>query len=297
MPTLAFTATVDQAKALAGAFKSRGYDFRVWSYEDNTSKEAMDQRQNDMHDVKNGMINGLISVDVFSRGFDLPEIGLLILARPLRKSLETHAQQLGRGLRPCDGKEYCMVNDHTGNCEKFLASTAILWNDGASKVLTHESDGTGAAPTKACPVCMQRSPIQAQACDACGHEFPRVEEEDKIKHRTTLEEMQAPDEFATPHQMELHEQWQYNVTLMAERYPALSPEEIGKKATGQHKGMFDVWVPKNYKHPDVVKAIMDEKIDVPESFRDVWFESRVAYTKRLEKERLEKLKADVWTDE
>jgi superfamily II DNA or RNA helicase len=44
-------------------------------------------------------VRGLISVSALSKGFDVPDVSCIIMARPLRKSLSEHIQILGRGLR------------------------------------------------------------------------------------------------------------------------------------------------------------------------------------------------------
>jgi hypothetical protein len=57
-------------------------------------------------------IRGLISVAALSKGFDVSDCGVIIMARPLRSSLSEHIQILGRGLRTHPGKEECIVLDH-----------------------------------------------------------------------------------------------------------------------------------------------------------------------------------------
>ena len=56
----------------------------------------------------------LVNCMIATLGFDCPEIECLILARPT-KSIQLHIQMLGRGLRPADGKDHCLILDHGSN--------------------------------------------------------------------------------------------------------------------------------------------------------------------------------------
>lgn len=57
----------------------------------------------------NSAIRGLITVTAASRGFDIPDVSCIIMARPLRKSLAEHIQLFGRGLRIAEGKKDCVA--------------------------------------------------------------------------------------------------------------------------------------------------------------------------------------------
>lgn len=54
-------------------------------------------------------IRGLVTVTKATKGFDVPDIGVVIMARPLRKSLAEHIQLFGRGLRSHPGKTECLA--------------------------------------------------------------------------------------------------------------------------------------------------------------------------------------------
>lgn len=62
---------------------------------------------------KEGDIDIIVNVDIFSEGFDCPDIEFIQLARPT-KSLVKYLQQVGRGLRPTSGKTRCMILDNVG---------------------------------------------------------------------------------------------------------------------------------------------------------------------------------------
>lgn len=56
----------------------------------------------------------IISVDIFSEGVDVPEINQVIMLRPTESPI-VFIQQLGRGLRKAENKEYVVVLDFIGN--------------------------------------------------------------------------------------------------------------------------------------------------------------------------------------
>lgn len=66
-----------------------------------------------MDRFRKGLIDIIVNVDIFSEGFDCPEIEFIQLARPT-KSLVKYLQQVGRGLRPTAGKSICLILDNVG---------------------------------------------------------------------------------------------------------------------------------------------------------------------------------------
>jgi len=114
-------------------------------------------------------IRGLITVTAASRGFDIPDVSCVIMARPLRKSLAEHIQLFGRGLRisPETGKKDCLVLDHSGNmarfwqdCEQFFDEGVQELDDGKPKPKAKKKEKAEAEPTK-CPRLW--APAQPQA--------------------------------------------------------------------------------------------------------------------------------------
>lgn len=125
-------------------------------------------------------IRGLITVTAASKGFDVPDIGVVIMARPLRKSLAEHIQFFGRGLRACEGKEECLVLDHSGNSARFWDEWTEFFANGASelddgKPKPKPKKGEEADPEdkmRKCPACKHLH-MPRPFCPACGHEYPK----------------------------------------------------------------------------------------------------------------------------
>ncbi len=129
-------------------------------------------------------IRGLISVAKLAKGFDVPDVGCVIMARPLRRSLSEHIQSLGRGLRasPLTSKDGCNIHDHTGNCERFWHEMMDYFEVGAGRLCDGTKEDPNAPEKKkkeptTCPLC-RRTHDRAPYCPFCGFEY-RAPSKDK----------------------------------------------------------------------------------------------------------------------
>lgn len=77
-----------------------------------------DERQSIIDDFKAGIVSVIVNVNIFSEGFDCPDIEFIQLARPTR-SLTMYLQQVGRGLRISEGKEKSLILDNVGLYNRF----------------------------------------------------------------------------------------------------------------------------------------------------------------------------------
>ena len=77
------------------------------------SKTPALERKRLVEDFRQGKIKVLVNVDIFSEGFDCPDVEFIQLARPTL-SLAKYLQQVGRGLRKSGNKESCMLIDNVG---------------------------------------------------------------------------------------------------------------------------------------------------------------------------------------
>ncbi len=92
------------------------------------SKTPATERQQDIEAFKNGDIQVLVNVDIFSEGFDCPDVEFVQLARPTL-SLAKYLQMVGRGLRVAKGKKNCVIIDNVGLYRVFgLPSQVWNWN-------------------------------------------------------------------------------------------------------------------------------------------------------------------------
>lgn len=159
---------------LARQFRAANIDVATYTYLDREADRedtVQEFRKPDSH------IRGLITVTAASRGFDVPDVSCIIMARPLRKSLAEHIQLFGRGLRIAPGKTDCLVLDHAGNCARFFDACESFFDSGASEL----DDGKRRERKKVTP--KEREPMKcpdcralhapAPMCPCCGHQYPR----------------------------------------------------------------------------------------------------------------------------
>lgn len=170
--TIIFGATIKHCKELAQQFINQGIMAAVFTSETTAAeREALldDYRRPDSY------IRILISVEALAKGFDVPDVGCVCDARPLRKSLSTAIQMWGRGLRssPETGKTDCLLLDFSGNIVRFAEDfTEIFFNglesldmgDKLDKKIREDDD----YEPKGCPKCGYK-PF-SKRCMACGYE-------------------------------------------------------------------------------------------------------------------------------
>lgn len=93
------------------------YRSRDVKIENIDSKTPAKQRERVIKAFKDGNIDIIVNVDIFSEGFDCPDIEFIQLARPT-KSLVKYIQQVGRGLRK-NGDKRCVILDNVGMYSRF----------------------------------------------------------------------------------------------------------------------------------------------------------------------------------
>lgn len=96
------------ARNIAELYSSKGYV--SVNIDCDTPKE---ERERLIDEFKAGRIQVLVNVELFTEGFDCPDVSFIQLARPTR-SLALYLQQVGRGLRVVEGKEKTIFIDNVG---------------------------------------------------------------------------------------------------------------------------------------------------------------------------------------
>lgn len=82
-----------------------------------TGSTPKKERERILSDFKNGTIPVVANVGVLTTGFDYPELDTIVMARPTM-SLAMYYQIVGRGIRPCEGKDGWFI-DLCGNIDRF----------------------------------------------------------------------------------------------------------------------------------------------------------------------------------
>jgi DNA repair protein RadD len=176
--TICFSATVDHGAELCKQFNAAGFRFEQISY-----KDGNDQHRRDViaeFRKENSGIVGLVSCEVFTKGFDVPDVLCGISARPYRKSFSSHIQQLGRVMRPAPEKTFALWLCHSGNVMRFHADAVDLFAGGVQSLDNRGLDAK-ARPDPSedekeaikCSNCGFILPVKATVCPSCGHERKR----------------------------------------------------------------------------------------------------------------------------
>ena len=153
---LVFAIDVAHANRLARAIEAHGISAAVV-----TGQMPQGERAETLARFKRGDVRCVVNVNVLSTGFDFPGIDLIAFARPTQ-SISLYVQQAGRGMRPADGKEDCLVLDFAGNVKNL------------GPITSPNAERTASAG-KVCGECKEINEHGAEVCSACGTPFPKRE--------------------------------------------------------------------------------------------------------------------------
>ena len=231
---IAFGCNVAHAAEMKRQFAEAGVTCELYTYKegDELRNETVDEfRKPDSY------IRGLISVSALSKGFDVSDVEVIIMARPLKSSLAEHIQILGRGLRIHDGKESCLILDHAGNCMRFWDAMSEFFETGAVEL----DDGAKKAKAKAkpkerkatkCPQCHHIH--ECGICPSCGY-VP--EKKSTVQHVAgTLKEM-----IHTGDQISLTQKLWPQLCDYAMNACGNDPERAEKRALAMFRDMTGQW--------------------------------------------------------
>jgi DNA repair protein RadD len=171
-PALAFCVSVQHATDVAAQFRAAGYSAVML-------KGGMDRqlRRTALADFKRGAINLIASCEIFNEGVDAPGVHCGIFLRPTQ-SLGLWRQQIGRVMRPAEGKDYALILDHASNSLRHgLPTHEPEWS-----LSYDEKKGTKSTSisVRVCSHCFAASSSRALVCANCGKAFavePRKIEE------------------------------------------------------------------------------------------------------------------------
>lgn len=121
---LMFCSSKKEAAALSERLNLRGYRTLALSGEDSQEKreDAIDRL---VSDTRSDYLQNILTVDIFNEGVNIPEINQVVLLRPTQSPI-VFVQQLGRGLRKSQDKEYVVILDFIGNYKNnFMIPIAL----------------------------------------------------------------------------------------------------------------------------------------------------------------------------
>ncbi|MBR6670995.1 MAG: DEAD/DEAH box helicase [Ruminococcus sp.] len=111
--TVIFCASVKHAEQIASMIRERGVNAAAV----NGSMKSS-ERMEYLNKFQNGKIKALCACDLLNEGWDCPETEVLFMARPTMSKV-LYTQQLGRGMRLAEGKDFLMVFDFVDNASQY----------------------------------------------------------------------------------------------------------------------------------------------------------------------------------
>ena len=121
---LVFCSSKKEAGVLSEKFNERGYRTLALTGDDSQEKRGQAVERLVLEDGED-KLDYIFTVDIFNEGVDIPEVNQVIMLRPTESPI-VFVQQLGRGLRKADDKEYVVILDFIGNYKNnFMIPIAL----------------------------------------------------------------------------------------------------------------------------------------------------------------------------
>lgn len=144
---LIFVSRRDEGKELSRLFNERGLRTLFLSGDDSQEKRESAIEWLEQDDYEGGL-DYIFSVDIMNEGIDAPRVNQVIMLRPTQSPV-IFVQQLGRGLRKADNKEYVVILDFIGNyTNNFMIPIALSGDRSYNKdsIRRYVSEGTRVIP-------------------------------------------------------------------------------------------------------------------------------------------------------
>jgi DNA repair protein RadD len=200
---ICFATDVETANEMAANFNAAGITCAAVS-----AKTPTDVRNEMIRRFKRGQLMGLVNVDLFGEGFDVPAVEVVIMARPTG-SLAVFLQQFGRALRVLAGKLFGLVIDHVGNWKRHgFPDKKHPWTLARREKKAKKTPDPEEIPLTSCRECSRPYERFYPACPYCGAEPPlpdpvnrkpeQVEGDLLLLTREMIAQMQAATELESP---------------------------------------------------------------------------------------------------
>ncbi|ELI8402980.1 DEAD/DEAH box helicase [Yersinia enterocolitica] len=167
LPTVAFCVNVAHANYVTIQFNKVGINAEVM-----VADTPYEERQLIIHRFEMGATKIIVSVGVLVAGFD-SDVRCVIYARPTKSEIRW-LQSLGRGLRTAQGKESCLIFDHSGTVHRLGFPDSIEYNelpsksDGMKDSASREAEERTEKLPKECTECHFMKPAGVYVCPKCG---------------------------------------------------------------------------------------------------------------------------------
>lgn len=169
--TIVFSAGVEHANSLMRRFKDIGFNFVAISY-----RETGEYKKDVIKEFSkpDSEITGLISTDILTKGFDVPDVKIGVSARPFVKSLSGHVQQLGRVMRAHESKKDAIWICHSGNYLRFYDDWEAIKEKGCVSMddmeIQYKKEPNLPKKDLVCGECGAVNKFVGLICGECGYE-------------------------------------------------------------------------------------------------------------------------------
>ena len=189
IPTVCYCASVKHSADTAKAFQDAGINAVHF---DGTTPYA--ERKDIVERFRAGEIQVLCNCDLISMGFDMPDIGCVLMLRPTQ-SASLYIQQSGRALRYKPGKTAIII-DAVANFMRFqLPDEPYEWSLDVPIKQRKEINEHGDFYIRSCPECFMVFKT-APVCPFCGHTYPLHPREIKAHEDIELARITAEEAAA-----------------------------------------------------------------------------------------------------
>ncbi len=130
---LIFCSRKEEARALSAALNRRTLNGRTLRTITLTGDDSVPDRERRVAELEAGDLDYLLTVDIFNEGVDIPRVNQVVMLRQTQSAI-VFVQQLGRGLRLAEGKDYLVVIDVIGNyTNNFLIPIALFGDESLNR--------------------------------------------------------------------------------------------------------------------------------------------------------------------
>jgi superfamily II DNA or RNA helicase len=228
-----------------------------------------EERANMIEMLRKGHYSVICNIGTLTTGVDAPFVSCIILARPTKSEM-LFLQIIGRGLRTNNGKENCLVLDHSNTGISLGLPCTINYNELKTGIVEKgkkaEKKEKPTLIPKKCPQCNYLKPIGVHECPECG--FTPKKMSDIIAKDGQLIEFKGKNKYASAPNYDITQEWFSGLLYVA--------AEKGYKegwAAHQFKNKFGYW-------PDK----LSRKISIPSQEVRSYIRSRqIAYAKVKER--------------
>lgn len=125
---LMFCSRKDEAAKLSQALNDKG--LRTIAL---TGDHSQEERELRVNQLENGLLDYILTVDIFNEGIDIPSVNQVVMLRQTQSSI-IFIQQLGRGLRKHETKDFVTIIDFIGNYKNnYLIPVALSGDKSQNK--------------------------------------------------------------------------------------------------------------------------------------------------------------------